>query len=164
MKVDVRPVAIKDALWINKAWHRRQPKLQGAMWAVRALIDGEVVGTGIVGHPQARLSADGETLEVLRVAVREGAVNACSAIYGAIAKAARGMGCAELLTFIHADESGHSLKAAGWIEVGQSDGGEWSRCGRVRQLAIDNRPKRKWCPPWSRSARRLAARLAEAAA
>lgn len=125
------------------------------MWAVGVKVAGELVGVGIVGHPQARESDDGDTLELLRVAVREGIPNGCSSIYGAVARAARAMGALDLFTFIHADERGHSVKASGWVEVATSDGGEWGRSSRPRQLAFDSRPKRKWAPKWTRLARRI---------
>lgn len=149
--VSVRPYAVKHAIKFNAEMHRRLPKLQGGMWAVAAFVEGEMVGVGIVGHPQARMADDGRTLELLRVAVRAGAQNACSAIYGAVAGAARSMG-ADVFTFIHADESGHSLKAAGWVEVAASEGGEWGRPSRPRQLAFDAKPKRKFAPAWTRFA------------
>jgi hypothetical protein len=151
-RVDVRPTPIKLALKLNRAWHRRLPVLQGAMWSVRALVGGDVVGVAIVGHPQARMSDDGETLEVLRVAVRAGARNACSALYGSCARAARAMGAQQLFTYTHSDESGHSLRAAGWIEVHETSGGEWARHGRPRQQALDPLAKKRWEPAWSRAA------------
>jgi len=122
------------------------------MWSVAAVIDDVIVGVALVGHPQARMACDGVSLEVTRVAVKEGATNACSALYGAVAKAARAMGCLDLWTSIHEDESGHSLRAAGWVEIGPCGGGEWGREGRARKPVYDARPKIKWAAPWSRIA------------
>lgn len=152
-RVTTRPYPIKRALPFVREVHRRLPKIQGAMWALAAVIDGEVVGVIVVGHPQARMANDGVSLEVTRLAVREGAQNACSALYGAAARAARAMGAEDMWTTIHGDESGHSLRAAGWIQIGVCGGGEWSRDGRTRAPAIDPKPKTKWVVPWGRRAR-----------
>ncbi len=147
-RVFVRPIPIKHALKFNADVHRRQPKLQGGMWAIAAEIDGATVGVAIVGHPQARMAARPGVLEVLRCAVLPQAKNACSALYGACSRAARAMGADDLFTYIHGDESGHSLKAAGWVPLGETGGGEWSRDGRQRKLSIDPKPKRKWGVAW----------------
>lgn len=151
-RVSVRPYPIKTALQFNRDTHRRLPVLQGGMWSIAAVIEGVIVGVAIVGHPQARVSNDGVSLEVTRCAVQEGARNACSALYAAVARTARAMGALDLWTYTHDDETGHSLRAAGWICLGPTSGGEWSRDGRQRKVAIDPRPKIKWSVPWGRLA------------
>jgi hypothetical protein len=151
-KVTVRPIPIKRAILFVREVHRRLPAIQGGMWAIAAEIEGETVGVIIVGHPQARMACDGVSLEVTRCAVREGARNASSALYGAAARAAKAMGALDFWTTIHGDESGHSLKAAGWVHVGECGGGEWNRDGRQRKLALDPLPKQKWSAPWGRLA------------
>lgn len=149
-RVTTRPIPIRSAAHFNATTHRRLPTLTGAMWAVAAEIDGAVVGVAIVGRPNARMARgnDGRRLEVLRCAVVEGARNACSALYGACSRSARAMGAEDMWTFTHSDESGHSLRAAGWVQVGITDGGEWDRNDRQRELAIDPLPKKKWAVPW----------------
>lgn len=120
------------------------------MWAVGAWAHGELIGVALVGWPARELNDD--TLSVLRVAVVEGHRNACSLLYGACARAAKAMGAENLVTYTHGDESGVSLKAAGWVDGGLTDGGEWDRPGRPRQLALDPEPKRRWWAPWSKRA------------
>lgn len=154
-RVTTRPYPIKRALPFVREVHRRLPAIQGAMWALAAVIDGEVVGVAVVGHPQSRLADDGVCLEVTRLAVREGAQNACSALYGAAARAARAMGAEDMWTSVHGDESGHSLLAAGWVRIGPSGGGEWSRPSRPRTKVVDALPKVKWAVPWGRQVRRI---------
>lgn len=122
------------------------------MWSVADRHGEEVVGVALVGHPARMLMHD--TLCVLRVAAIEGNPNACTILYGACSKAARGMGCENLLTYTHLDESGHTLKAAGWVDDGVTDGGEWDRPARQRSLAIDAAKKRRWFAPWSARANR----------
>lgn len=153
MKLRLAPWTVKKAIPFVSRVHRRLPKVQGAMWAVSVRVDGEVVGVALVGHAARMLGPD--ALSVLRVAVMEGHRNGCSMLYGACSRAARAMGASDLVTYTHGDEHGTSLKAAGWIDGGLTDGGEWGREARPRQLAIDAQPKRRWWAPWSR-------RLAEA--
>jgi len=84
-----------------------------------------------------------DTLCVLRVAVKtdpetgHGIKNACSMLYGSCWKAARAMGAESMVTFTDLDEPGTSLHAAGWIEDGTTNGGEWSRPSRKRNKAIN---------------------------
>lgn len=145
----LRPCTVKAALPFVRKVHRRLPRLQGALWAI-AVLDGEqTVGVAVVGHPARLLMMD--TLAVLRVAVIEGNANACSMLYGACSRAAKAMGAENLVTYTHEDEHGSSLKAANWIEGGETNGGEWIReSGPQRSLAVDPLPKRRWWAPWSK--------------
>jgi hypothetical protein len=127
--------------------HRRLPRVQGAMWAVSDVDDGNIVGVALVGHPARELMTD--TLSVLRVAVIEGHPNVCSMLYGSCSRAAKAMGADNLVTYTHGDEHGASLKASNWISDGMTDGGEYSRPSRHRALAVDSSPKRRWWAPWS---------------
>ena len=144
----LRPITVRQAVPFVARVHRRLPRVQGAMWAVSVWADAQLVGVAVVGHPARELMAD--TLAVLRVAVLEGYPNACSMLYGACARAARAMGAANLVTYTHADESGVSLKAAGWLDGGTTDGGAWGRESRERALPIDGFAKRRWWAAWSR--------------
>lgn len=155
-RLRVRPMNIKAALRFCKVVHRRLPDLQGAMWAVACERD-ELVGVAIVGRPNARLLDDGRRLQVLRVSCLPGdeAANgnkgACSILYGACARTARAMGATDLITYIHADEPGTSLRAAGWIEDRdwESRGGQWGRTTRPRQMTLEAGRKIRWIAPWS---------------
>ena len=152
------PYPVKYAkAWIETV-HRRIPTLTGAMWCVGLWVDGEMRGLAVVGRPSARkldsLARERiHTLEVLRVAVIEGTRNGCSMLYGACSGAAQRMGADGLLTYIHEDEAGVSLRAAGWVEDKTTDGGAWSRPSRQRELA----PKRRWWAPWSAQVKTKAA-------
>jgi hypothetical protein len=124
------------------------PRVQGAMWAVGAYNDDDfLVGVALVGHPARVWQHD--TLAVLRVAVIEGNRNACSMLYGACSRAARAMGADNLVTYTHSDELGTTLRAAGWVCDGATDGGEHSRPSRPRAAAVDASPKMRWFAPWS---------------
>lgn len=167
-RIRVRPLPVKIAQRFCLVNHRRLPHVVGGMWAIAAMIgdcDG-MAGVAIVGHPQARMADDGVSLEVLRVAVKDGVPNGCSALYGACARAARDMGALDLFTYLHNDESGHSLRASGWVNLGTAGGGQWSRNERQRDLAIDAAKKVKWATRWSRLSQtaKAAQPLAERAA
>jgi hypothetical protein len=95
--------------------------------------DGLIVGVAIVGRPVARMLDDGFTCEVTRVCT-DGAGNACSMLYGTCWRAARALGFTRAVTYTEANESGASLRAAGWLldaELEPRTGWGWS--GRPRQ-------------------------------
>lgn len=160
MTLEVLPITLKDAApWVATV-HRRLKRNAGAMWAVQVRRDGVRLGVALVGITKARLAMGEEGaraahLEVCRVAVLPGDASvhghkgACSMLYGACARAARSMGARSIRTYTHLDEAGTSLRAAGWVQVRETDGGEWSRDGRQRELAVDPTPKRLWFAPWS---------------
>jgi hypothetical protein len=75
---------------------------------------------------------DGLTLEVNRT-VTDGHRNANSLLYGAAARAAFALGYRRLITYTQEDESGSSLKGAGWSVVAERPAHEgWSRQSRPR--------------------------------
>jgi len=131
------------------------------MWAVGAFRGDIIVVVAVVSRPSARMRdsrgdlAPQPNLEVSRVAVIEGDASdsgnkgACSMLYGACAGAARRMGAENLFTYIHKDEPGTTLKAAGWACLGEAGGGEWERDLRPRQKAFDSEEKLIWFAPWS---------------
>lgn len=119
------------------------------MWAVSVVDWAGVVGVALVGFAPGQWNQDEHTLCVLRVAVAEGHRNACSMLYGACAKAARAMGADNLVTYTHQDEHGSSLKASGWVQKGETAGGEHDRASRPRNKAVDANPKNRWFAPWS---------------
>lgn len=153
MTLTVSPCSVRAARgWVRET-HRHLPSVQGGLWAVQLLSDGERVGVAIVGHP-ARVWMDDGVLAVLRVAVIEGVPNGCSKLLGACAAAAKAMGASDLVTYTLADEPGTSLRAAGWVEAGRTEGnGQWSCPSRPRKPAADPRPKRRWFAPWGQRAK-----------
>lgn len=70
----------------------------------------------MAGRPVARFFDDGLTLEVNR-ACTDGTRNANSMLYGAVRRAAWGMGYRRIITYTQADESGASLRAAGFEQI-----------------------------------------------
>ena len=148
-KLLIRPVLVAPAKEHVLRTHRRLKRIAGAMWAIGCYEGAELVGVACVGRPNARLAEGPGRLQVLRVAVEEGNPNACSMLYGACARSAKAMGTVDLWTYIHDDEPGTSLRAAGWIQTGLTVGGEWGRKSRPRDAAKEPGPKSKWWAPWS---------------
>lgn len=163
-KLHLRPITVTKALAFNASTHRRLPKLQGGMWAC-AVKTTDVLGVAIVGRPTARILDNGSRLQVLRCAVIEGTPNACSMLYGACGRAAKAIGASDCFTYTHDDESGISLKAAGWVEDPsfQSKGGQWSRPSRERGETVEPGAKRRWWAPWSEYLKQFSATPQEAA-
>ena len=154
MSLMVRPCTVKFARrWVADV-HRHLPKIQGALWALKALRSGEPVGIAVVGNP-ARQWQDESVLCLLRMAVLEGQKNACSFLYGACSRTARAMGATDLVTYTLPIEPGTSLRAAGWIFAGMTDGGQWDRPSKPRQQSLFPDPKKRWFAPWGKRARSL---------
>ena len=152
MSLYLRPWTVKRsaALAFTQDVHRRLPRIQGAMWCVSVRDGSEIVGVALVGHPSQEQTTDEyDHLRALRVAVKEGHKNACSMLYGACWRAARAMGVERMDTFTNLDEPGTSLRAAGWVEGGLTDGGEYSRPSRKRGPQINAEQKRRWWAPGS---------------
>ena len=170
MSLETRPIPVKRALRWNKATHRRLPDVAGLMWAIAALRDSQIVGIALVGRPNARLLDSQElpqdALQVVRVAVLEGDASASghkganSILYGACARAARDMGAVDCFTYIHHDEPGTSLRAAGWVEdiAHDSIGGSYDRPSRARKAPVEGGRKVRWWAPWSKHAPETAGR------
>ena len=115
--VPISEEALKDAV---TRWHRHNgTTFIGTMLRVGAATDdGTLVAVGCAGRPTARAFDDGATLEVWRVA-SDGTRNATSMLYGALARAAFALGYWRIITYTQADESGASLRAAGWKVIAQ---------------------------------------------
>jgi len=112
------PVTIKDACRFVEAWHRHNRPPVGALFAL-GVAEGDVLrGVAIVARPTARGFQDGMTAEVSRTAT-DGLENANSMLYGAAWRAAKALGYRRLITYTQADESGASLRGAGWRVIAE---------------------------------------------
>ncbi len=116
--------------------------LQGGLFAVQVRVGEDCVGVGVAGNPSRVWQGSGRIV-ISRVAT-EGAENACSMIYGALARAAKALGYREVWTYTLPEESGVSLRAAGFMDMGLTDGGEWDRPSRRRNAAVRPEQKRRW--------------------
>lgn len=81
--------------------------------------------------------------EVTRLCT-DGAKNACSILYAAVARACEAMGYDKVQTFILPHECGSSLKASGWQYEGNSSGNSWTTSKRARNADQDGIVKQRW--------------------
>ncbi len=137
------PCTVKSALKQVRTWHRRLPDLQGGLFAVQCVDDdGSCLGVAVAGNP-SRVWQGQAKLVISRVAT-PGTENACSMLYGSLCRAAKALGYREAWTYTMLDEPGTSLRAAGFVDMGVTDGGEHSRPSRYRKPAKNSEPKRRW--------------------
>lgn len=134
---------VREARRQVKRWHRHLPDVQGGLFAAR-LVDGggECVGVALAGNPSRLWQGTGKIV-ISRVAVSV-KNNACSMLYGALCRAAKNLGYREAWTYTLPEEPGTSLRAAGFEDMGLTDGGEHSRPSRYRKPAKRPEPKRRW--------------------
>lgn len=144
MKLRVVPCDLDEANAFVKQHHRHHQPVPGHKFSLAVADEDDAVrGVAILSRPTARMSDDGMTLEVVRVAT-DGARNACSALYGAARRATFALGYTRLLTYTLPEEGGSSLRASGYRLIGEAGGGSWSRAIRPR---VDKHPlqtKLRW--------------------
>lgn len=143
MSLEACPMTLREAKAYVAQTHRHHKPPQGALFAIGAMDDGQIVGVVIVGRPNARMSDDDFTCEVTRLA-SDGTRNVCSFLYRQAWRAARAMGYRRLITYTLATEAGASLRGAGFKLIGVAGGGSWSRPSRPR---VDEHPlqtKLRW--------------------
>jgi hypothetical protein len=134
-KLYIVPCSLDTANAFVTLLHRHNKAVPGAKFCVGVTDEaGHLCGVAIVGRPVARNLDDGFTLEVNRLTTN-GTINACSALYGAARKAAFDLGYRRLVTYTLMDESGASMRGAGWTRVAevQASQGWHSRAGRKEQ-------------------------------
>jgi len=134
--LELQPIDWDEAREFVSRHHRHHKPPPGWKFGI-AVNDGEKnVGVIVVGRPVARHLDNGQVLEVTRCCT-DGSRNACSMLYSAAWRAAKAMGYQRLITYTLKTESGSSLRAAGWITIGEAGGGSWSRPSRFR---VDKHP------------------------
>jgi hypothetical protein len=139
----IAPCTVKAAIRFVKAWHRHLPDVRGGLFAASCIDEGgAVLGIAVAGNPSRAWQGTGRIV-ISRVATL-GAENACSMLYGALCRAAKALGYREAWTYTLPHEPGTSLRAAGFMDMGLTDGGEWDRPSRARAPAVRAERKRRW--------------------
>ena len=133
------PLSLAEANAFVTQHHRHHPPVAFHKFSIGAATDKAIVGVCIVGRPVSRHRDDGMPLEVSPLCT-DGTRNACSFLYSKAARAAFAMGYARIGTYILASETGASLTAANWRQIGQTRGGSWNTAGRPR---VDKHPLQK---------------------
>lgn len=136
MKLEIVPITQKEANAFVAKFHRHHRPVVGSIFQIAVANENEVMGVVIVGRPVSRMLDNGWTLEVNRCCTN-GAPNACSMLYAAAWRVAKGLGYKRLITYILKEEPGTSLRAAGWKCIGEAGGGSWSVKSRPR---VDKHP------------------------
>jgi hypothetical protein len=143
VSLTIVPIDFDEANALVAQWHRHHKPTVGHKFSLGVAVPNsdripglKIVGAAIVGRPVARGLDDGWTLEVLRC-VTDGTKNACSALYAASWRVARALGYRKLVTYVLASESGVSVRAAGWKQVGTVTGRSWNVPSRPR---VDKHP------------------------
>lgn len=140
------PIQFRDARAFVAMWHRHNQPPVGCKFCIGVADDeGVLRGVAIVGRPVARMLDNGQTLEVTRTAT-DGAHNANSMLYAAAWRAARALGYTRLVTYTQAEESGVSLRAAGWRVVAQRPARPgWNVPSRPRKTnGSEHMPRALW--------------------
>ena len=134
MTLRLVPVTFNDACRFIGIWHRHNKPPTGHKFSLGVADGDKLVGVATVGRPIARAYNDGLTLEVNRTCT-SGYPNANSMLYGAAWRAAKALGYRRVVTYTQADESGASLRAAGYRVVAERPGREpWKYFDQPRDL------------------------------
>lgn len=112
IKLSICNIELAYANEFIKKHHRHHSKIQGHRFSIGAISDGVIVGVIVTGRPVGGTHQN-DWCEVTRCCT-DGTANACSFLYGAAARAGKALGFARIQTYILREETGVSLKAAGW--------------------------------------------------
>lgn len=110
------PITFREACAFVQKLHRHNKPPRGHKFSIGLCVSGELAGVAMIGRPIARHFDDGLTVEINRTCTN-GSKNANSMLYGAAWRAAKAMGYRRCITYTQADESGISLRAAGFQKV-----------------------------------------------
>ena len=114
----VEPITLRQAREFVDSNHRHNNPPRGWKFGVSVWDGDRMVGVATAGRPISKEIQNREplTIEVNRTCT-DGTRNANSMLYGAIWRVAKAMGYTRAITYTQADESGVSLRAAGWERV-----------------------------------------------
>ena len=144
MKLWIIPVSLAEANAFVAKNHRHHRPVVGCKFCIAVANEqGVIVGVAIIGRPVARMLDNGWTLEVNR-SCTDGTKNANSMLYGAAWRATKAMGYRKLITYTMLEESGASLRAAGWNLHGPAGGGKWDCPSRPRVDLHPTQEKLRW--------------------
>jgi hypothetical protein len=133
------PIRFREACEFIRRHHRHHKPPVGHICSLAVSDEDKIVGVATVGRPVSRRLDNGLTAEVTRCCT-DGTRNACSMLYAAAWRAAKALGYKKLITYILLEESGCSLRAAGWKCLGECGGGSWNVKSRPR---VDMHPTQK---------------------
>jgi len=152
VKLRVVPCSLRKANDFVEVFHRHNLRTSrdGGKFAVAVASGVDVVGVAIVGNPLSATLMDGLTAEVLRACVLPDAPRNCnSLLYGACRRVWFAMGGRKIITYTLTEESGASVRGAGWTLAAVVKGHDTATWGkqdhlRRREQAILGQSKRRW--------------------
>lgn len=119
-------VPLREAHRFVARHHRHHVPAQGGIVALGLWEGDKLFGVGVLGRPVSRELQSQGWAEVTRLCVTEDARHAASALYARLRRSAQALGFVRVVTYTLPEESGASLRAAGWQpELGLTAGGEW---------------------------------------
>ncbi len=139
MNVNYKPLDLDDANRFITMFHRHNRKVIGHKFSIGIFFENELIGVSIVGRPLARKLDNGNTVEILRLCVKEGYPNVASRLYNRTRKICELMGYDSVITYTLQTEPGSSLKAIGAKIVHETKGNKdgWlNRKGRKKQKVV----------------------------
>lgn len=112
MSLMLSHIELKAANEFVERLHRHHKPVTGHRFSLAAATPLGIAGVAIVGRPVGG-THQYDWLEVARLCT-DGTKNACSFLYQAAARAGKALGYQRIQTYILREETGVSLKAAGW--------------------------------------------------
>jgi hypothetical protein len=151
-KLRIVPCSLAKANDFVEAYHRHSLRTSrdGGKFAIAAAVGTEVMAVAIVGNPLSATLMDGFTAEVLRSCSRPEAPRNCnSLLYGACRRIWFEMGGSRIVTYTLTEETGASLRGAGWTLAATVKGHNPKTWGKNDHLerteqALIARGKRRW--------------------
>lgn len=128
MSLRIVPLTLAAANGFVGALHRHNKPCRGHKFSIGVHDGSGLCGVAICGRPVARGLDDGSTLEISRTCT-DGTLGANSMLYAAARTIARVMGYRRVTTYIQAEETGVSLKVAGFVQAAKlAARGSWAEC------------------------------------
>lgn len=110
----IRPLSWRQCCAFIAQHHRHNKPPRGGKVFLGMFVDDQLIGVGVLGRPSARAYDPLRVCEITRTCT-DGTPNGNSKLYGAFRQIAKAMGYEKVITYTQADESGASLKAAGFV-------------------------------------------------
>lgn len=143
LKLEIRPIGLKEANNFVKKFHRHHKGTVGHKFSIGLFDGNEMVGCAICGRPVSRHFDTGEICEVNRLCVLDGIKNGCSMLYGACSRVAKAMGYKKIITYTLESETGTSLMASNFQFDGIAGGKIWNG-ERRRDNGVPKEMKKRW--------------------
>ncbi len=137
------PLELRQANEFVSTLHRHHDPVYRDKFRIGCRKGDKLVGVVQLARPVSRVLDDGKTIEVVRLCT-DGTRNACSFLYSTAARIAREMGYQKIITYILDEETGVSLKAAGWHKEADTKGGTWDCPSRPRKTTAPQNKKQRW--------------------